>query len=253
MLERRLSERQQTWCLLAQYFSFYVLFYSASIAIGSDEMIWEECSFVYFSGRLLGIYNVSVEIQAKMGANWPPGTRNRDWSNIFILSVRKVAFCVRVIFICICSHHSNCHFNNVVVNKCTNVTSVTFLPSEVAWTAPLSLLSPTGWSTELKSFLSPANKFTLAESYCFVQTAGGCFLPNCPLPQWAILLHKLFHSTFNLGVDLFWRYRSLKMGNCVQILHNCCEWCAQFNVLKIIVVNWSYAVVQATHSVFKKF
>ena len=37
----------------------------------------------------------------------------------------------------------------------------------------LSLLSPTGWSPKLKSFPNPAYKSTLAESCCFVQTAGG--------------------------------------------------------------------------------
>lgn len=30
-----------------------ILFYKASIAVGSDEMIWKERSFVYFSTSLL--------------------------------------------------------------------------------------------------------------------------------------------------------------------------------------------------------
>ena len=36
-----------------------------------------------------------------MGANWPPGSKNRNWGNILILSVRKVVFWVRGIFVCI--------------------------------------------------------------------------------------------------------------------------------------------------------
>ena len=102
MLERRSSERQQT-CEESSSIWFYVLFYNASIAIGYDKMIGKECSFVYFSIRLLEISTVSVpyKILAKMGANGPPGSRNRNWGNIFILSVRKVVFSVSVIFVCI--------------------------------------------------------------------------------------------------------------------------------------------------------
>ena len=59
MLERRSSERQQT-CEESSSTWFYVLFYNASIAIGYDEMIGKECSFVYFSIGLLEISTVSV-------------------------------------------------------------------------------------------------------------------------------------------------------------------------------------------------
>ena len=61
MLERRSSERQQT-CEKSSgtIYWFYVLFNNASIAIGSDEMIAKECSFVYFSIRLLEISTVSA-------------------------------------------------------------------------------------------------------------------------------------------------------------------------------------------------
>ena len=55
MLERRSSARQKLESPLAQYIWFYVLFYNVSIVIGSDEMIGKECSFVYFSMRLLEI------------------------------------------------------------------------------------------------------------------------------------------------------------------------------------------------------
>ena len=37
---------------------FYVLFNNASIAIGSDEMIGKECSFVHFS---IGLLEISTE------------------------------------------------------------------------------------------------------------------------------------------------------------------------------------------------
>ena len=59
MLERRSSARQKLESPLAQYIWFYVLFYNVSIVIGSDEMIGKECSFVYFSMRLLEISTVS--------------------------------------------------------------------------------------------------------------------------------------------------------------------------------------------------
>ena len=53
MLERRSLEEEQT-CeeSSSTIYWFYVLFYNVSIAIGSDEMIGKECSFVYFSIKL---------------------------------------------------------------------------------------------------------------------------------------------------------------------------------------------------------
>ena len=91
------------WRALSPTYWFYVLFYNTSIAIGSDEMIGKECFFVYFSIRLFEISPISVPQKSKLkiGPNWPPGSRNRNWGNIFILSVRKVVFWVRVIFVCI--------------------------------------------------------------------------------------------------------------------------------------------------------
>ena len=59
MLERGSSERQQT-CEESPntIWWFYVLFNNASIAIGSDEMIGKECSFVHFS---IGLLEISTE------------------------------------------------------------------------------------------------------------------------------------------------------------------------------------------------
>ena len=105
---------------LAQYIGFYVLFYNASITIGFDEMIGKECSFVSFSIRLWEISTVSVPQKSRR--KWAriarPDPRKSIWGNTIILSLRKIVFWVRVIFVCICSHLSNCHLDDTVVNKC---------------------------------------------------------------------------------------------------------------------------------------
>ena len=55
MLYRRSSERQKTHEESSStIYWFYVLFNNASIAVGSDEIIGKECSFVYFLISLLG-------------------------------------------------------------------------------------------------------------------------------------------------------------------------------------------------------
>ena len=61
MLERRSSkDNKREKSPPAQYFGFKFFFYNAWIAIGSDDMIEKECSFVDFSIRLLEISTVSV-------------------------------------------------------------------------------------------------------------------------------------------------------------------------------------------------
>ena len=82
-------------------------------------MIGEECS----------LYTLSEENKVKMGANRPPGSRNRNCVNIFTLLVRKVVFCVPVIFVWICLYLSNCYFNDLVVNKCDICHTPTFRSS----------------------------------------------------------------------------------------------------------------------------
>ena len=91
--------------------------------VDCDWLRWNDRKGVFFcplfNWFIRDIYRRrTLEIQAKMGANWPPESRNRNWDNIFMLSVRKDVLWVRVIFVCICSHLSNCHFNDTIVNKC---------------------------------------------------------------------------------------------------------------------------------------
>ena len=142
--------------------------------VDCDWLRWNDRKGVFFcplfNWVIRDIYRRrTLEIQAKMGVNWPPESRNRNWDNIFMLSVRKDVLWVRVIFVCICSHLSNCHFNDTIVNKGDICRIPTFRSSlRGSFVAPLSLLSSSGWSPELKSFPSSANKSTSVESCCFV-------------------------------------------------------------------------------------
>ena len=114
-------------------------------------MIGKKYSFVSFSIRLLEISTVSVPSKSKR--KWARiGRRNLETviRGISSSSRRGKSFSESVSYSS--AYLLNCHFNGAVS---TNVTSVTFPPSEVAWTPPLSLLGPTGWSPELKSFPSP--------------------------------------------------------------------------------------------------
>ena len=114
-------------------------------------MIAKENSFVSFSIRLLEISTVSVPSKSKR--KWARIGRQDLETVIGVMSSssrRGKSFSESVSYSS--AYFLNCHFNGAVS---TNVTSVTFPASEVAWTTPMSLLSPTGWSPELKSFPSP--------------------------------------------------------------------------------------------------
>ena len=119
--------------------------------VDCDRLRWNDRDGIFFcllfNWVIKDIYcKRTLEILAKMGGNWLPGFRNRNWGNIFILSVRKVVFWVSVIFVCIfpqlpLQRHS--------LNKC----DICHIPSFRSSLNDSSVAAD--WSPELKSFPCP--------------------------------------------------------------------------------------------------
>ena len=127
-----------SWESSSTVYWFYVLFCDCDWLQWNDRKGMFFC--LLFNKVIRDIYCQStLEIQAKLDANWLPRSRNRNWGNIFILSVRKVVFCVRVIFVCTCSHLSNCHLHTVVNNVTCHIPTFwsslngSFIAAEPYW------------------------------------------------------------------------------------------------------------------------
>ena len=135
--------------------------------VDCDRLRWNDRDGIFFcllfNWVIKDIYcKRTLEILAKMGGNWLPGFRNRNWGNIFILSVRKVVFWVSVIFVCIfpqlpLQRHS--------LNKC----DICHIPSFRSSLNDSSVAAEPHWLiSRVKIVPLSANKSTLVESCCFV-------------------------------------------------------------------------------------